>query len=317
MSNKDDRFPADPEIRFTIDCDDLDFALEGFIEKQGYRLYSIFPADRPREAIVEREGAYVKLEKVRDADPETDDEAPLDEIVVNRPGDSEWHEGRAGMQYRDLLPGRAGGRLIASHIRIPEGGPVPDYVHFHKVDFQVIYCLSGSCKLVYESQGEPFEFSAGGCVLQPPGIRHRVLECSDGFEVLELSSPAEHATYADHDLELPNGPSETEKEFNGQRFHKHEAKDETVGVSNLGLEAVSDGKILGNLVRSNGSGLREMIADASDAFFVYVIAGNVEITRAGSEPETLAAGSSLFVPPYAQPDLGAAEATALVFRLKF
>ena len=48
-------------------------------------------------------------------------------------GDGDWVVGRAGMLYRDLLPGRLGGCFIASHIRIPEVGPVPDNVHFHQV----------------------------------------------------------------------------------------------------------------------------------------------------------------------------------------
>ena len=41
--------------------------------------------------------------------------------------------GRAGMVYRDLIPDRLGGAFIASHITIPEGGPVPDYVHHHDI----------------------------------------------------------------------------------------------------------------------------------------------------------------------------------------
>ena len=60
--------------------------------------------------------------------------------------------GRAGMLYRDLLPDRAGGAVIASHIRIPSGGPVPDYVHFHRVAFQLIFCLDGWVDVVYEGQ---------------------------------------------------------------------------------------------------------------------------------------------------------------------
>ena len=40
--------------------------------------------------------------------------------------------GRAGMLYRDLIPDRLGGAIVASHIRIPEGGPVGDSVHFHQ-----------------------------------------------------------------------------------------------------------------------------------------------------------------------------------------
>ena len=43
----------------------------------------------------------------------------------------------------------------------------------------------------------------GDCVLQPPQIRHRVLESSAGLEVLEISCPAEHETWADADLDLP------------------------------------------------------------------------------------------------------------------
>ena len=113
-----------------------------------------------------------------------------------------WNEGRAGMLYRDLIPSRLGGRFIASHISIPTGGEVPDYVHFHKVRFQMIYCIFGWAKLVYECQGEPFVMNAGDCVLQPPEIRHRVLETSDKFEVLEIGCPAIHETFADHELPL-------------------------------------------------------------------------------------------------------------------
>ena len=37
------------------------------------------------------------------------------------------------MLYRDLIPSRLGGRYIASHITIAEGGPVADWVHFHRI----------------------------------------------------------------------------------------------------------------------------------------------------------------------------------------
>ncbi|QQS41348.1 MAG: cupin domain-containing protein [Acidobacteriota bacterium] len=316
MSKHDDRFPPDPETRFTIDCDDLDFALEGFIEKQGYRLFSIFPADGPREAIVEREGSYVKLKKAAERAGIRDDETSSNEAAISRPGNSEWHEGRAGMQYRDLLPDRAGGSLIASHIRIPEGGPVPDYVHFHNVDFQVIYCLSGSCKLVYESQGKPFEFAAGDCVLQPPGIRHRVLECSDGFEVLELSSPAEHATYADHDLELPNGPADPEKRFGGHMFHRHVSNDSERERIDLGLEYPSSGAVIGELVRLRGSEPLVIESGGSNSSFAYILDGGVEVSGAGPEPEMLAEGSSLFIPQETPLDLVSEDATVLLFQLR-
>jgi len=62
----------------------------------------------------------------------------------------------------------------------------------------------------------------GDLVVQPPEIRHRVLESSAGLEVVEISAPAVHATYADHELELPNG-SNLGRIFGGQRFLHHVA----------------------------------------------------------------------------------------------
>ena len=89
-------------------------------------------------------------------------------------------EGRAGMLYRDLIPSRLGGRYIASHITIPDGGPVADWVHFHRIALQMIFVRRGWVRVVYEDQGEPFVMNAGDMVLQPPEIRHRVLESSPG-----------------------------------------------------------------------------------------------------------------------------------------
>ncbi len=81
-------------------------------------------------------------------------------------------------------PRRALRRLPYPH-RSSGGSAVPDYVHFHKIRFQMIYCRKGWTRLVYEDQGEPFLLRAGDCVLQPPEIRHRVLESSAGLEVIE------------------------------------------------------------------------------------------------------------------------------------
>jgi mannose-6-phosphate isomerase-like protein (cupin superfamily) len=123
-----------------------------------------------------------------------------------------------------LIPSRLGGRFIASHIRIPKGGEVPDYVHFHKVRFQMIFCKKGWAKLVYENQGKPFILNEGDCVLQPPEIRHRVLESSNGLEVIEIGCPAIHETFADHDLQLPTPRFLPERIFGGQKFVRHIAK---------------------------------------------------------------------------------------------
>ena len=87
-------------------------------------------------------------------------------------------------EYRDLVPDRLGGAMIASHIRIADPGPVPDMVHYHKVGFQLIFCVNGWVDVVYEDQGDPIRLTAGSCFIQPPEIRHRVLYSGDDLEVI-------------------------------------------------------------------------------------------------------------------------------------
>ncbi|CAF4783475.1 unnamed protein product, partial [Rotaria sp. Silwood2] len=120
-------------------------------------------------------------------------------LIINRLDiDSQWIIGRGGIRTRDVIPGRQGGRFIVSHIQIPNGGPVKDFVHSHDVRFQMVYVYKGSMRLVYENQGDPFVLRAGDCVLQPPMIRHQLLECSSGLEVLAIACPAVHNTYVDN-----------------------------------------------------------------------------------------------------------------------
>jgi uncharacterized protein YjlB len=57
----------------------------------------------------------------------------------------------------------------------------------------MFYVLKGWMRFVYEGQGEQ-TFHAGDCVLQPAGIVHNELECSDDVEILEIYSPAVHET---------------------------------------------------------------------------------------------------------------------------
>ncbi len=195
----------------SVSCADLDCAQRFYVDELGFRLKCLVPADAPRLLRLEGHGITLELRKNSDVaeSASTQVEAhrlEITEPVLTHPDAGEaWSDGRAGMHYRDLVPTRLGGALIASHIRIPHGGPVPDYVHYHDIDFQLIYCLSGWVRLLYEDQGDAFVMHEGDCVVQPPGLRHRVLECSDRFDVVEFSSPAEHMTWVDHDLELPNG----------------------------------------------------------------------------------------------------------------
>ena len=203
-----------------IACEDLGAALDG-LRRDGFRIDLIYPADDPHTAVLSKDdGDSVRVTTQPGASPPSDRLPPFTaEFVLTRAGSSAG-QGRAGMLYRDLIPSRLGGRYIASHISIPEGGPVSDWVHFHKIALQLLYVRRGWVRVVYQDQGEPFVMNEGDLVLQPPGIRHRVLESSDGFEIVEISAPAVHATYADPRLELPNG-SNPGGIFGGQRFLRH------------------------------------------------------------------------------------------------
>lgn len=203
-----------------IVCEDLDLAIDE-LKLEGFRLDVIYPADDPQCAVLSSadETALVATPQA----PQLPGRLPPfeAEFVLTRASEDAG-QGRAGMLYRDLIPGRLGGRYIASHITIPNGGPVSDWVHYHRIALQLIFVRRGWVRVVYEDQGEPFVMNEGDLVLQPPLIRHRVLESSAGLEVIEISAPALHATFADHDLELPNGWNPG-RIYGGQRFLRHVA----------------------------------------------------------------------------------------------
>jgi quercetin dioxygenase-like cupin family protein len=204
-----------------IVCADLASAIDD-LRRDGFRLDLIYPADDPYAAVLSNGDDSVRV-TTRPGAPQPVDRLPpfAAEFVLTRAGASPG-QGRAGMLYRDLMPNRFGGRYIASHISIPDGGPVADWVHYHRIALQMIYVRKGWVRLVYQDGGDPFVMGEGDLVIQPPEIRHRVLESSAGLEVVEISAPAVHATYADHALELPNG-SNPWRLFGGQRFLHHSA----------------------------------------------------------------------------------------------
>ncbi len=249
----------DDSLETVLECVDLDAMVEFFTTELGCRLELITPADDPREYVVASDGSRIRLVRssrdvpgrlrlVRSAGIASTDEqvstiapngtivefvssTPDTDVPTNRPslsvvratdGDA-FGEGRAGMGYRDLLPDRWGGRFIASHIRIAAGGDVADYVHFHRIRFQMIFVAAGWVEVVYEEQGEPFRMVAGDCVLQPPEIRHRVLRSSPGLEVIEISCPAEHDTLVEHEITLPTPTTHHNRLFGGQSFVRHVA----------------------------------------------------------------------------------------------
>jgi len=316
--------------------DDIPF----FTKTLKMRMDSIFPADNPSVAVFSGHGLRVRVEKGAPEAPgtiriltdnpddfadgqreltapngtkvEIDDlypplELPITQhsFVVRRLADqAPWVIGRAGMHYRDLIPSRLGGSIIASHIRIPDGGPVPDMVHYHTVGFQLIFCYRGWVDLVYEDQGEPFRLYAGNCVIQPPEIRHRVLFASENIEVVEIGVPAEHITTIDHDMELPTKTLRPDREFQGQKFVHHKAnqakwvpfripgftcRDTTINENTKGVASVQ--------VVRNAGGDAPWSTHNTDILFGFVMEGHMLLEGEGKDPYQLEPGDAFVIPP--------------------
>lgn len=327
-----------------LECVDLDAELRFFRSLPEFEVHLVSPADDPRTVVLHVAGqAAVELRRsVADvpvslavSSPASgsgdlvspggsvvtliptggEQDQPLGEamsvpandasLVVVEPADGEFGIGRAGMEYRDLLPGRWGGRFIASHIRIEDGGEVDDWVHFHRIRFQMIYVAAGWVDVVYEGQGEPFRMVAGDCVLQPPEIRHRVLRSSPGLEVIEIGCPAEHDTLADHALELPNQRLDPERDFSGQRFVRHVAAeasrgpwvDQTWVARDTGIGDATSG-LAGVVVVSAGPRPSEepsRLTHSGEFVLVVALSGDAHLD-VGGQLTAFAAGTSVALP---------------------
>ncbi len=303
-----------------LPCGEIQPTVDWILAHTDFEMVLIRPADDPSIAVLEGYGLTIRLDRDAPAAPcslllavdtvpaertmtapngtliefiSTDAplELPTNEpvFVLSRFADANFGTGRAGMAYRDLIPKRQGGRFIASHIQIPNGGPVPDYVHHHHIRFQMIFCHAGWADLVYEDQGPPFRFEAGDCVLQPPHIRHRVLATSDAFEVVEIGCPAEHDTLRDNQMDLPNPVVDSDRDFAGQRFAWHRASDSVpepwrwprFDFTNFGIDTATGGLAKVGIVRAGSDAEAASFAHDDEFMFWFVRAGSATLTRNG------------------------------------
>ena len=313
-----------------------------FFGKIGFRLMQIYPADYPATTIMTGHNITIRIDRSATCSPgiihlltdspenisagETKLQAPNGTIIEIHPLSNElktpptqhkfevrqlqdkepWVIGRAGMLYRDLIPDRLGGSIIASHIRIPQGGPVPDMVHYHTIGFQLIFCYKGWVKVVYEDQGPPIILNAGDCVTQPPEIRHRVLESSDNLEVIEIGIPAEHITSIDHELKLPNEVIIRQRKFNGQVFCHHVAKVAAwqpwrlagFNFRETGINRATNGLASVHVAVFTDAGAKpQKSRHDADILFTFVLEGGLELTAEDQEPHLLKAGDAFVIPP--------------------
>ena len=66
-------------------------------------------------------------------------------------------------------------------------------LHFHDVEFQMVYVLKGWVKTYMEGRGETL-MNEGSAWTQPPRIKHLIMDYSDDVELLEVILPAEFKT---------------------------------------------------------------------------------------------------------------------------
>ena len=109
--------------------------------------------------------------------------------------DADWQVGlRRHFAYRDLgIHGATDGKVLAQVIRARQPCDGPGDEHTHSLDFQMVYVLKGWARVWFEGVGE-VRFEEGSCMYQQPEIHHRVIEYSDDYTVIEITSPADFET---------------------------------------------------------------------------------------------------------------------------
>lgn len=103
---------------------------------------------------------------------------------------------RAYAKYRDLGIADATHGLARAHVIRLIGPCDPDEVsklHYHDVEFQMVYVLKGWVKTYMDGVGETM-FQTGSSWTQPPKIRHLIMDYSDDVELLEVILPADFET---------------------------------------------------------------------------------------------------------------------------
>src|SRR6202158_1528571 len=103
---------------------------------------------------------------------------------------------RAYAHYRDLGVAEASQGLARAHVIRLIGPCNPAEVsklHFHDVEFQMVYVLKGWVKTYIEGQGETL-MKQGSSWTQPPRIKHLIMDYSDDVELLEVILPADFKT---------------------------------------------------------------------------------------------------------------------------
>jgi hypothetical protein len=152
----------------------------------------------PARKAAAKSTARKKLKSKGRAAPPAKRARPKQRIAISHYRDEDFKADglRVYAQYRDLGIAAASNGLAQAHVIRLIGPCNPAEVsklHFHDVDFQMVYVLKGWVKTYLEGQGETL-MKEGSAWTQPPRIKHLVLDYSDDVELLEVILPAEFRT---------------------------------------------------------------------------------------------------------------------------
>jgi hypothetical protein len=122
---------------------------------------------------------------------------PKQRFTASHLADADFRTGlRSYAAYRDLGFNAATGGMVQAHVIrfIPPCRPEEvSKLHLHDVDFQMVYVLKGWIKTEFDGVGS-MVMQTGSSWIQPPRIKHKVLDYSNDCEVLEIILPADFQT---------------------------------------------------------------------------------------------------------------------------
>jgi hypothetical protein len=155
-------------------------------------------AGKPASKTAAKSSARKKLKTKARAIPAAKRPRPKQRIAISHYRDEDFKADglRAYAHYRDLGVAAASNGVAQAHVIRLIGPCNPAEVsklHFHDVEFQMVYVLKGWIKTYLEGQGETL-MQAGSAWTQPPRIKHLILDYSDDVELLEVILPAEFKT---------------------------------------------------------------------------------------------------------------------------
>jgi mannose-6-phosphate isomerase-like protein (cupin superfamily) len=239
----------------------------------GLRLDAIFPADDPAVAVFSGHGLRIRL------DQGAGGPAGLLRILTDDPA-------FAGGQTALTAPG--GTRVEVSPLSTPLEMPPTEHAF-------VVRRLA---------DGAPWVIGRAGMLYRDLVPSHRVLEASDGIEVIEIGVPAQHVTEIDHVMTLPTPHLRPEREWQGQRFvfnraegavwqpfrlTGYVARDTTIAANTQG---VADVKVV-----RKGQGVPFWASHDANILFGFVMEGAMTLEAEGQPSRHLTPGDAFVIPP--------------------